>query len=626
MNIVVQCCGLALMMVIICFFLSQNKLQLKTTKAFIGIWLVTLFSLLLDIQSMVLIYFRNVLSEFLVKFGCKLYIASLIWIAIFCVIYLCADIFEDKKQFIKYCKYFAISGLAINILLFCIPIYIYDEGPYDTYTYGPATILTYIVAFLVLCLIAFLNVTHKSHINPNRRRAVWLWMTVWLAAALIQFLNHSLLLVGFASAVGIVIIYLKLENPESYLDRETGLFNEAGFILYIKELINQNEEYYILCFDYEIDVRENLMSEMEIGINMEIGQFLRRIQNTLVFRLSDGKMVLTFLSRDDMEDAYQLLRIRFVHTWGTNQPRLIKPRWYYLTEPCLMERAEDYLALFRYAALADKDCLEIDSMIVQEFYGEQQVEKMLIQAMHEDRVEVFYQPIYSTRKQRFVSAEALVRIRSEEGRIIPPSVFVEVAERTGLIIRLGEIVFRKVCGFIKEHDVERLNLEFIDVNLSMVQCGNEQMAGSFIKIMKETGVPSSSINLEITETASLSERRILLQNMQQLREFGVKFSLDDFGTGQSNLNYIVDMPVDIVKFDQKMIQSYFANQKARYVMDATMHMIHGLQLNIVAEGVETEEQFTTLASLGIGFIQGYYFSKPLPKEDFVRFLESQAEA
>ena len=128
------------------------------------------------------------------------------------------------------------------------------------------------------------------------------------------------------------------------------------------------------------------------------------------------------------------------------------------------------------------------------------------------------------------------------------------------------------------------------------------------------------INFEITESASLDTKSVLLRNMQKLIDFGVKFSLDDFGTGQSNLNYIIDMPVDIVKFDREMTNAYFENSKAKYIMDAAMKMVKGMDLEIVSEGVETKEQLDTLEELQISFIQGFYFSKPLPAGEFLTFV------
>ena len=204
--------------------------------------------------------------------------------------------------------------------------------------------------------------------------------------------------------------------------------------------------------------------------------------------------------------------------------------------------------------------------------------------------------------------------------MIFPGDFIDIAERTGLIIELGKEVFRQVCEFISEHNLEEMGLHYIEINLSTVQCSEANLADEFIGVMGEYGINPRSVNLEITETSVLENKAILLDNMEKLISYGVTFSLDDFGTGQSNLNYIVDMPVEIVKFDREMVSSYFDNMKAKYVMDAAMHMIHGMGLKIVSEGIETVEQFAHMRELGISYIQGYYFSKPISRQDFVEFI------
>ncbi len=129
------------------------------------------------------------------------------------------------------------------------------------------------------------------------------------------------------------------------------------------------------------------------------------------------------------------------------------------------------------------------------------------------------------------------------------------------------------------------------------------------------------INLEITESSALNKRDILLNNMDRLIKSGVSFAIDDFGTGESNLNYIVDMPVDIIKIDYTMTQSYFKSERARIVMNATVKLIKDLGLRIVAEGVETKEQLEAMKKIGIDYIQGFYFSKPLPYSEFIGFIE-----
>lgn len=248
--------------------------------------------------------------------------------------------------------------------------------------------------------------------------------------------------------------------------------------------------------------------------------------------------------------------------------------------------------------------------------------KIIQQAMDDDRVEVFYQPIYGVQEKRFVAAEALVRIKNTDGSLLSPARFIPVAEANGSIKRLGEIVFAKTCDFLHRYDIVQMGMRCIDVNLSVEQCEQEHLAERYIQIMKEYGTDPSQINLEITETASIKTRKNMLKNMEKLIAYGVEFSLDDFGNGESNLNYIVDMPVKIVKFDYDMTQAYFQNNKARSVMNAAKEMIHDIGLKIVSEGVETKEQAEVLSS-SIDFLQGYYFAKPMPEHEFLAFIKEK---
>ena len=274
----------------------------------------------------------------------------------------------------------------------------------------------------------------------------------------------------------------------------------------------------------------------------------------------------------------------------------------------------------------EDDFIVIDDNIIRDTYKEEDVERMIMESIENQRVEVFYQPIYSTISKTFESAEALMRIRRDDGTVIMPGEFIEVAEKRGSILQLGTQVFEAVCKFVEEHDMEEMGLHYIEVNLSAVQCGYKNLAQEFIETMKVHRVDPKYINLEITESASVRNEKVFLDNLYTLKEYGVKFSLDDFGTGQSNLNYIVAMPVDIVKFDRGMTLSYFENAKAKYVMDAAMMMIKGMNLKIVSEGIESKEQLEVMEELGIQYIQGYYFSKPLPQNKFVEFIVASTTA
>ena len=297
-----------------------------------------------------------------------------------------------------------------------------------------------------------------------------------------------------------------------------------------------------------------------------------------------------------------------------------------MPDSALVNDHQEMVHLMQYARWKNRDhgasnFKKVDGDFVEQMRQEKSMEQMLEEAMKEDRIEVFYQPIYSTREKRFVSAEALVRMRDRDGRLVPPGSFISVAEANGKILPLGEIVFEKVCRFFTRESLEQYGLHYIEVNLSVVQCGYSELAEDYIGIMEKYQIDPHYINLEITESASMAAKKTLLENMRRLMEYGVYFSLDDFGTGQSNLNYIVDMPVNIVKFDREMSQAFFRDDKAKYVMNAAMQMIHGMKLKIVSEGIETKDQYLAMEELDIDYIQGYYFSKPLPEAEFLAFLQ-----
>ena len=271
-----------------------------------------------------------------------------------------------------------------------------------------------------------------------------------------------------------------------------------------------------------------------------------------------------------------------------------------------------------------ENSIVLDETQIGQYKEREKMEAMLHSALEDDRIEVFYQPIYSTKLNRFVSAEALVRIRDQEGAIIPPGKFIPIAERNGIISQIGQCVFDKTCAFIRKNQLkERYGIEYVEVNLSVRQCEDITLADTYIQIMKKYRLDPSCISLEITESASIKVRDNLLKNMRQLMDYGVRFALDDFGNGESNLNYIVDMPVSIVKFDREMSQAFFRDEKAKYVLNAAMQMIHGMKLKIVSEGIETEEQYRAMEELSIDYIQGYYFSRPLPEAAFLEFLRSR---
>ncbi len=628
MNIKVQCCGLVLMLIILYFYGTQKKIRLNAEKAFFSMICTIIVSLSLDILSLVALTHQDVMPEWTVNFICKTYIATLVLVALCGVLYVCTDIYKDDLRYKKISFRFGMVAAVGIILIYALPIYNYCDGV-KMYTYGPSTLATYAFAFLFFFSIVALMHIYRNKMNPRRREAVQLWVAFWIIAAILQFLFKDLLIVGYSGALAVMVVYLKLENPETNLDRQTGLYNQNTLLQYMEQLREKDIPFSALCLIFSRSRTTNMTTDAEKNIKVEVISFLLNIPNALAFKNTEDEIVLLFHDNVSIWDCYKMLQKRFELSWGKDLNVFVNPNWIVMPDTGIVDRIDDIIYLFHYVRHSikefdEKDTIIIDSSIVKSMYEERRIESLLIDAIQNDRIEVYYQPIYSTKEQRFTSAEALIRIRTEEGEIIPPGVFIGIAERNGIILKLGEIVFERVCSLLQTGLPIQLGIHYIEVNLSVVQCAYEHLAESFIRIMQNYEIDPSWINLEITESASVSTKKTLLENMKLLMDYGINFSLDDFGTGQSNLNYIVEMPVNIVKFDRHMTCAYFENGKAKYVMDAAMHMIHGLKLQIVSEGIETREQFDTMKELGINYIQGYYFSKPLPAAAFLEFLAKES--
>lgn len=630
MQIQIQCCGIVLMMVLFYFYIRQKRIALNTQRAFLGVYGATFACIVLDVFSIGVIEYRHVLSEVFAKFVAKSYLVSLLGVALSALSYMCVDIYAKREVYWQQMRKYLVLTAAGVLGIYAVPLYYQysADGAKVEYTYGPSVYVTYGMALIFFVRIFHLLHKERAKINPRRREAVCIWLLVWIVASQLQFMYTDILIVGYAGAIGIMVLYLKLENPETNLDRSTGLFNSGALYQYTKQFYVKEQDFSVLVLAFGNSAYQNVQMEKRALARMEIIEYLLKLPDALVFKNAEDEYFVLFADLETAAEGVRRLRSRFRSGWGVEDTCMVRPYWLYLPHANVVDSAENLLYFIRYVRqnaklFSETDFLCIEKDRVEQMYKERETKQLIMEAMEHDRVEVFYQPIFSTSERRITSAEALVRIRDREGNLVPPGVFIDIAEESGMILRLGEIVFEKVCQFIKRHPLNHYGMQYIEVNLSVIQCAYEDLAQDYIRIMERYQVAPANINLEITESASTNAKKTLLGNMAELMEYGVKFSLDDFGTGQSNLNYIVDMPVDLVKFDRSMTSSYFENGKARYVMEAAIHMIHGMNLEIVSEGIETAEQFRTMEELGISHIQGYYFSKPLPEEEFIQYLETK---
>lgn len=250
---------------------------------------------------------------------------------------------------------------------------------------------------------------------------------------------------------------------------------------------------------------------------------------------------------------------------------------------------------------------------------ESKILQIMKNALANGTFQVYYQPIYSTSQEKFHSAEALIRLYDNELGFISPEEFIPMAEKNGMILKIGEFVFRTVCRMMARERIWEKGIDYIEINLSVVQCMQEDICEMLYGIMDEYDIPYSCINLEVTETTIAKD--VLWDTMERMTVGGVTFSLDDYGTGYSNLTNVIKYPFHIVKLDKSMVWYAMENETAMRALRHTVAMLQDLDMCIVAEGVETKEQKDILQEMGCEYLQGYYFSKPVPEKEFLEKMK-----
>jgi len=248
----------------------------------------------------------------------------------------------------------------------------------------------------------------------------------------------------------------------------------------------------------------------------------------------------------------------------------------------------------------------------------------LQQAIQDDAFDVYYQPIVCPESGDTVSFEALVRWEHPEHGFVSPAEFIPVAEETGLILPIGELVLRSVCHQIREWSDQGISNFKVAVNLSARQF-ESNIAELVTDIVREAGISPQSLALEITEGIAMKNVDDNIRALEDLRHLGLSISIDDFGTGYSSLAYLKRFPLNTLKIDRSFIMDISTNPDDLAITCAIIAMGQNLRLKVLAEGVETSEQLALLREQGIDYIQGYYYSKPLPSADVIPYLRANGD-
>lgn len=629
-------CAIAILIVgILMFYMKKNIPNLHNKIFILMMWLILGESVCNLVRGMG----KNGILEFdewmlqMIMYACLIFYCAIPVLFLFYNLVITERIYKIKRQVFGYVLLVPAVIMYIIIAINPYSDILFSVAENGQLTIGPGMMYVYIQSVFYYIVAVIYIQLYNGLFNIYKRISLYAFVIIVLLSSAIQIFEPGLMVESFGRALSMVVLYLGIQSPEEMMDKEFGIYNKNSFIEKAKINFKSKNNFNIIVVsidDWEflqktfgVDALDKLMSQF-VGEVKRIGA-----ENGMtMYRISENEFyLLSFSMRREMRHVAEMIVKECDKVWVCGEVEIPVD-----VDVCLIKCPEDFDNVDDILQCSDYIAKEIHEGGSRVLYAKDingsyirrrnAIRHAVHKAIRNNTLQVYYQPIYSTKKKAILSAEALVRLKDDELGYISPDEFIPIAESDGSIVRIGNFVLESVCNFMMENNLRERGIEFIEINVSVVECMKQDMVERIENIVKKYNLEPRQINLEVTETAASNSADVMNENMQNLVERGIAFSLDDYGSGYSNINYIINLPFHLIKMDKGIVWSAFDNEKAGTVLESSVSMIQKLNLKIVAEGVETKEQMEALTAMGCEYLQGYYFSKPLPEKEFLEYLDS----
>lgn len=621
--------SLALLLTILFIFSEYRRLKVKRTKLFLIFMQVSIASDIINIGYTYIQENSVALSPFFAEGWTILHFMLSTSITPVFAIYLYELVAKEEwsKYYLAQKLIFIPQGILAILLVFnCFYHFLFE------YTDGVMEMKMgqYIFDYLPLAYMLFVmlvSTINRDRFTKHHFRILCVYVMASATIFLIAYLSGLDVVGGIATGLTAIFAYIYVENPETYTDEETKLFNLEGFQIYSRNQYLHKLEFHCVMISLSNYKTINILTNKHTMESMiqDFKKWCVELSNeTSVFRISPSVFVIStnreVIANGVYEKIKQQLKMeddeRLINKLGGNV---------FLVQNCIQfEKTEELLRRFFHMAeyvdpVGKKNYFrnnDIEQFLNREIAVEEAVRKAII----DESFEMYYQPVYNVKKQIFDKAEALIRLNDPVLGFIPPDEFITLAEQRGLIRKITRLVIRKTIHAIKERNLKELGVESININLSTRDMWEGDLKQFLPSVMEEEGIDPSMVTLEITETAASGNREIASDFMNKMVSLGYKFAVDDYGTGYSNIERAISLPFDSVKIDKSLFYLSTKQEKFHYLLEHTIMIFHDMGFKVVVEGAETKQHVDSLCEMKTDYIQGYYYSKPLPLKEYEEFL------
>lgn len=421
------------------------------------------------------------------------------------------------------------------------------------------------------------------------------------------------------------------KDKKHLIDALTGLYNRQGFYLKTEQLLNQYPQIQF-CLIY-LNVRKFKVINNIVG-RQTGDKVLIQLAHTIIDSFSHEIATFGRLERDNFViclskeavDKGKWMQIGDIHfEYDDSQYHFFSCYGLYqindktLSIGSMVDKARVAMETVKNNYLTPYAWY--DEKMWNPLVEEEKIVSHFSTALQEKQFKVYYQPVCDTNEGHIIGAEALVRWEQPGEGIISPGRFIPIFEKNGYITVLDRYVWEEVCRMIKERMDQGLTIVPISVNVSQYEFMNESLSEDIKNIVNKYDIPTDYLKIEITESAYSQNPEQVKRAVKKLHEYGFIVLMDDFGSGYSSLNTLKDLPIDVLKIDMDFLENFEENKKAPIIIEAVIRMAKWMKLRVVAEGVETQKEWDYLRSVDCDIVQGYYFYKPMPKDDFLNIID-----
>ena len=628
--------AIVMLLFILFLILTRKGMNKVSNWVFSFVVLAELLCAVTDIISSYYISFPDRITSWGRDFWCYFYLGvhNVVPMLLVCYV-ICLTGIQKRVRWYKWFGAVLPSLLSLGFLatnMMHRGVFYFDES--NVYCHGPLMAGMYANAGISLLIATYILMRYRKTLSKYKILAAIVCEILCVFPIVVQFFFPYLLIELFFQAIGLMGLVFSVENEDERTNPISGAYNRFAFMRDVDGSIHAKNRLSVLT----VKIYNNSYYNSTFGVSFmnqtlrDMATWLRTLHKSAVCYDFYGGHFALVVNTPDREVAKELaeqIRERFDLEWSKEPVSIVLP-----AEISVLHVPEEVSTVDRIMLFVDAPTEEaggrsqlMGSDQIHYYQRSLLIEQKLSEALENNSLEVYYQPIWDRASRKVRSAEALVRLVDREIGVIMPEEFIPIAERNGSIMDVGAQVMEKVCAFYSENRLELHGIDHIAVNLSVLQCMNRYLPQMIQDILHAHNMLPQHINLEITESAAAGNKSAMEKTVRELAGSGYTLALDDYGTGYSNYSYMFAMPFKIIKIDKSILWSALDTQNVRgqesslVLLENTVRMLRQMQYRVVVEGVETKEQMVMLSGFGADYMQGFFFAEALPGPQFLHFAD-----